>query len=144
MGGGSTEGPSGSAEKQVFIVLAIESSRLSPNTQGRAEHLTAAPPFRFRDATCHPPGIAGDVAETSSNTQRAFRQLWKKYGGVFIGRETHVHRVVPGGPRGSERSRQKAERLTAAPGHLVDDMIALLRQRNTSTLCWPLEAWESP
>ena len=28
---------------------------------------------------------------TSSNKQCAFRQLWKKYGGVFIVRETHVH-----------------------------------------------------
>ena len=31
----------------------------------------------------------------------------------------------------------KAERLMAATGHHLEDVIALLRQRNTTTLCWP-------
>ena len=31
----------------------------------------------------------------------------------------------------------------AATGHHLEDVIALLRQRNTSTLCRPLEACES-
>ena len=31
----------------------------------------------------------------------------------------------------------------AATGHHLEDVIALLRQRNTSTLCWPLEVCES-
>ena len=30
-------------------------------------------------ANCHPPGIAEEVACTSSNTQYAFRQLREKY-----------------------------------------------------------------
>ena len=68
-------GHSLSAEKQICIVLAME-ARVGPNTQDRAEHLTAATGHLFKEvmATCHPPGIAGDVAETSSNTQCALRQ----------------------------------------------------------------------
>ena len=88
-------------------------AHVGPNTPDRAERLTAATGHPFEDvmATCHPPGIAGDDAETSSNTQCAFRQLLKKYGvdfrqSVFVGRETHAHCVDPGGQRGSERSRR--------------------------------------
>ena len=57
-----------------FDMLAME-ARVGPNTQDRAEHLTAATGYLFEEvmATRHPPGIAGDVAETS-NTQCAFRQ----------------------------------------------------------------------
>ena len=59
------------------FVLAME-AREGPNTQDRAEHLTAATGHTFEDVmtTYHPPGIAGQVAGTSSNTQSAFRQLW--------------------------------------------------------------------
>ena len=62
-----------SAEKHVCIVLAIEAP-VGPNTQDRAEHLTAATGHLFEDvmATDHLPGIAGGVAETSPNTQCAF------------------------------------------------------------------------
>ena len=42
--------------------------------------------FEGTMATCHPSGIAGEVSETSSNNQCAFRLLWKKNGGVFIKR----------------------------------------------------------
>ena len=31
-------------------------------------------------ANYHPSGVAEEVAETSSNTQSAFRRPWKKYG----------------------------------------------------------------
>ena len=58
-------------------MLAIEAEiRVSPNTQDRAEHLTAATGHVFEEvmATRHPPGVAGDVAETSSNTLCAFLQ----------------------------------------------------------------------
>ena len=46
------------------------------NHAERAEHLTAATGHLFEEvmATRHPPGVAGDGAETSSNTQCAFRQ----------------------------------------------------------------------
>ena len=74
------------------------------------------PPLRGHHGHLSSTCYAGDVAETSSNKQCAFRQLWKKYGGVYIGRESHVHCVFPRGPRGSERSRQ-----SCAPhcGHLT-------------------------
>ena len=47
----------------------------SLNTQVRAEHLTAETghPFEEVIATCHPPGIAEQVARNSSDTQSAFR-----------------------------------------------------------------------
>ena len=40
---------------------------------------------------------------------------------------------APEGPNAQE----EAERLMAAIGHHLEDVVALLRQRNTSTLCWP-------
>ena len=48
------------------------------NPQVRAAHLTAetAHPFEEVMATCHLPGIAGQVGGNSSDTQSAFRQLW--------------------------------------------------------------------
>ena len=55
----------------------------SLNTQDRAEHLTAETGVM---ATCHLLGIAEQVSGNPSDTQSAFRQLWKKYGGVFIKR----------------------------------------------------------
>ena len=45
--------------------------------------------------------------------------------------------------REGQNAEDKAERLMAATGHHLEDVIALLRQRNTSTLCWPFEACES-
>ena len=45
--------------------------------------------------------------------------------------------------REGQNAEDKAERLMAATGHHLEDVIALLRQRNTSTLCWPLKACES-
>ena len=39
--------------------------------------------------------------------------------------------------REGQNAKDKAERLMAATGHHLEDVIALLRQRNTSTLCWP-------
>ena len=74
-------GRSPSAEKHMRIVLAME-AREGPNTRDKAERLMAATGHLFEDmmATYHPPGIAGEVAGKSSNTQWAFRQLWKKYG----------------------------------------------------------------
>ena len=45
--------------------------------------------------------------------------------------------------REGQNAEDKAERLMAATGHHLEDVIALLRQRNTSTLCWPLEVCES-
>ena len=64
--------------------LAVE-AREGPNTQDRARRLVVATGHLLNDvvATCHPPGFAGEVAETSSNTQCASRQLWKKYGVDF-------------------------------------------------------------
>ena len=75
---------------------------MCPNAQVQSEQLTAATDHPFEDvmATCHPPGIAGDVTETSSNTQCAFQQHWKKYGMDF------TSSVDPGGPPGSQRSKQ--------------------------------------
>ena len=59
------------SREQICIVLDMEAY-----TQDRTEHLTAVTGHIFEEVmvTCHPPGIAGDVAETSSNTQCAFRQ----------------------------------------------------------------------
>ena len=45
--------------------------------------------------------------------------------------------------REGPNAQDKAERLMAATCHLLEDVIALFRQRNTSTLCWSLEASES-
>ena len=45
--------------------------------------------------------------------------------------------------REGQNAEDKAERLMAATGHLLEDVSALLQQRNTSTLFWPLEACES-
>ena len=45
-------------------------------------------------------------------------------------------------PREGQNAEDKAERLMAATCHLLEDVIALFRQRSTSTLCWPLEACE--
>ena len=78
------------------LVLAV-SVRNGPNTQDRAGRLVAATGHLFEHVmtTYPPPGIAGEVAETSSNTQCAFRLLWKKYGyhwksrPLSFGRETH-------------------------------------------------------
>ena len=78
--------------KRMCIELAME-AREGPDPEGKAEFHMAATGHLFQDlmATCHPPVMLDDVAETSSNTQCAFRQLLTKYGGVFIGREPHVH-----------------------------------------------------
>ena len=56
-------------------------SRVGPNTQDRAEHLTAETGHPFEDvmATFPPTGFAEQVAGNSSDTQSAFRQLWRKY-----------------------------------------------------------------
>ena len=35
-----------------------------------------------------------------------------------------------------QNAEEKAERLMAATGHHLEDVIALPRQRNMSTLCW--------
>ena len=69
------------------MMLAME-ARVGPTTQDGTGHLMAVSRLLFEGtlATCHPSGIAGEVVETSSNNQCAFRQLWKKYGGVFIKR----------------------------------------------------------
>ena len=58
-------GPSRSAEKHVRIVFAKE-AREGPNAEGKAERLMAAT-GHLEDmmATCHQPGVAGEVAETS-------------------------------------------------------------------------------
>ena len=58
---------------------------MGPDTQDKAAHLTAATGHPSEDAiaTCHPPGIAGDVAGKIVQHRFAFRQLWKKYGEEF-------------------------------------------------------------
>ena len=62
-----------------IFVLTME-TRECPNAQVQPEHLTAATGHPFEDVTAsyHPLGIAGKVAGKSSNTQWAFRQLWKQ------------------------------------------------------------------
>ena len=57
------------------LVLAVE-AREGPNTSSEAERLMATTGHLIEDVTAsyHPPGLAGDVAKTSSNTQWAFRQ----------------------------------------------------------------------
>ena len=96
-----------SAETHARMEFAMEAHE-GPTTQDGTGHLVAVSRLLFEghhghlSSTCY----AEDVAETSSNQQCAFRQLWKKYGGVYIGRGTHVHCVFPRGPRGSKRSRQ--------------------------------------
>ena len=66
-------------QKNVHIVLAKE-AREGPNAEDKAERLMAATGNHLEDmmADRHPLGIAGDVAGKSSDTQSAFRQLWKK------------------------------------------------------------------
>ena len=54
--------------------------------------------------------------------------------------EKHVRLVFAKEARESQYDEFKAERLMAAIGHHLEDVIALLRQRNTSTLCCP---WRS-
>ena len=63
--------PSLSSEKQVRIVLAI-AARVGPNTQDRADDVVATTGHHLEDmmATCHQPGVAGEVAETSLLRQR--------------------------------------------------------------------------
>ena len=61
------------------IVLAME-AREGPNAEDKAERLMVTTGLIFEEmmATYHSLGIAGMVAGKSSNTQWAFRQLWKK------------------------------------------------------------------
>ena len=49
----------------------------------------AATGYLFEDmtATYHPPGVAGGWQARSSNTQRGFRQLWKKSGVEHLQRD---------------------------------------------------------
>ena len=63
------------------IVFAKE-AREGPIAENKAERLMAATGHHLWDmmATCHQPGVACEVAETSFNTQCTFRQLRKKYG----------------------------------------------------------------
>ena len=42
-------------------------------------------------------------------------------------------------PREGQNAEDKAERFMAATCHHLEDVISLLRKRNMSTLCWPLE-----
>ena len=65
------------------ITLGSEHSRQSP-----ASHGFDWPHFRVSDSHL---GIAGQVTGKSSDTQCTFRKFLKKYGGVFICRELHVH-----------------------------------------------------
>ena len=60
-------------------VLGVE-AREGPNTQDRDQHLIVLYCHLFEEmmATYHSLGIAGKVAGKSSNTQWAFRNLWKK------------------------------------------------------------------
>ena len=39
--------------------------------------------------------------------------------------------------REGQNAQDKAERLMAATGHHLEDVIALIRQRNKSAPCWP-------
>ena len=55
----------------------------------------------------------------------------------------HVHIVFSIEACEGPNTQDKAEPLMAATCHLLEDVIALLRQRNTSTLCWSLEVFES-
>ena len=108
-------------------------AREGPNTQDQAGRLMVASGHLFEDvtATYHPPCIDGEVAETSSNTQFAFRQHWKKYrvdchrhdlssvfmtvgdaDTVHLGRSLSTEKLVRigvghGGPQEPEHSRQK-------------------------------------
>ena len=47
---------------------------VGPSTQDRAEHLTVATGHHLEVviATCHPPGVSGQVAGNSSDTQCSF------------------------------------------------------------------------
>ena len=67
-----------SAEKRERMVLTME-ARECPNTQVQAERLVAATGHLFEDVMIDdlPPGIAEEVASTSSNIQWAGRQEWK-------------------------------------------------------------------
>ena len=72
-------GRSRSAEKHMRIVLMMKGLE-GPNTQDKAERFMVATGHYLEDvmATCPPPCIAGEVGGKSSNTQWAFRQLWRK------------------------------------------------------------------
>ena len=90
-----------SAETHTRIMLAME-ARVGPTTQ---------------DGT----GIAGEVVEPSSNTQCAFRQLWKQYGGVFIKRMCiDLAMEAREGPDPED----KAGFHMVATGHLFEDLMA--------------------
>ena len=51
--------------------------------------------------------------------------------------EKHGRLVFAKEAREGQNAEGKAERLMTATGHHLEDEIALLRQRNTSTLYWP-------
>ena len=74
-------GRSRAAEKHVRIVFAKEAPK-GQNGEDKAERLITATGHHLEDmmATCHQPGVAREVAETSFNTQCTFQQLWKNFG----------------------------------------------------------------
>ena len=74
-------GRSLSAEKQrLYRVGHRGPSGSKHSRQSRASHGGDWPPFRGPDGHWSLTWYAGNVAETSPNTQCAFRQLWKKFG----------------------------------------------------------------
>ena len=86
--------------------------------QSRASHSCDWPHFLGRDGHL---GIAGQVAGKSSDTQCAFRKLWKKYGGVFVKRMCiELAMEAREGPDPED----KAEFHMAATGHLFEDVMA--------------------
>ena len=62
------------------IVLAMEAREGHFKTKVSVSRRQLATSFEDMMSNYHPSGVAEDVAETSSNTQSAFRRLWKKYG----------------------------------------------------------------
>ena len=75
----------------LFIVLAMV-AREGPNTQDRVEHVTSATGHPFGDAmaTCHPSGIAGDVAENHPTISVPSSSSGRKTAWFFTGANTAV------------------------------------------------------
>ena len=140
--------------RTTFRVQAVnQSTEECLNTQGRAEHLTAETHLLFEVvmAICHPHGIAEEVL--------LFEEMMATNHPLGIG---FLHLVIPPNFQEDEtwlretlenRYRSLSARetrpycvwtglLSAAPESLMvvlEDVIALLRQRNTCSLCSPVE-----
>ena len=113
------------------LVLAVN-VRDGPNTQDRAEHLTAAPGHPFEDvmATCHPP-VMLEMLRKHHPTNSVPSNSSGRNTVVCSSAEKRMCIVFSLEAREGPNAQDKAERLMVATGHFLEDMIALLRQRNT-------------